>query len=260
MLTEEFVSKVRTALNEMQSISLSEMDSVELMNRFDTKYIFSAERLLEILTLVKNDYRVLEVKGVRLNRYNNLYFDTSDYKFFNEHHNKKANRLKVRYRKYADSGVTFFEVKKKNNKDKTEKYRISCSEIPDNLDEAAKEVLKGLSAGLDVNLLIPIQRNDFYRMTLVNTRTYERATIDIDLSFRNNENKISLANLVVAEVKQDVHSGISPISRKLKEEKIYPTSVSKYILGELLLNDSLKRNNFKTKLHNIKKIEHALSA
>lgn len=97
-------------------------------------------------------------------------------------------------------------------------------------------------------------------MTLVNTRTYERATIDIDLSFRNNENKISLPNLVVAEVKQDVHSGISPISRKLKEEKIYPTSVSKYILGELLLNDSLKRNNFKTKLHNIKKIEHALSA
>lgn len=118
MLTEEFVSKVRTALNEMQSISLSEMDSVELMNRFDTKYIFSAERLLEILTLVKNDYRVLEVKGVRLNRYNNLYFDTSDYKFFNEHHNKKANRLKVRYRKYADSGVTFFEVKKKTIKTK----------------------------------------------------------------------------------------------------------------------------------------------
>ena len=249
-------------LNAMKPISLSEMDSVELLNRFDTKYVIHISRLIELLELIKNDYRILEVGGVRLSRYNNLYFDTPDYKFYFDHHNGKANRLKIRCRSYADSGVTFFEVKKKNNKDKTEKARVSTPAIDECISEFQGELIKGVDANIDTAQLKPMQRNDFYRMTLVNIKTMERATIDVDLAFcRNGSNeKLEMPNLVIVEVKQDVHSGISPITRKLKAEKIYKTSISKYILGELLLNKTLKRNNFKAKLLTIKNIEHALVA
>ncbi len=260
MFNEQFKKQVEDALNNMQPISLSEMDNVELLNRFDTKYIFSADRLFEILALVKKDYSVLEVKGFRLNRYNNLYFDTPDFQFFLHHHNQKANRLKVRYRKYADSGVSFFEVKRKNNKGKTEKFRINCPDIPEQIDDSAKQLLFKVLPLFDSDKLIPIQKNDFYRFTLVNIQTMERATIDLDLTFNSNGKSINLPNLIIAEIKQDVHSGISMITRALKAENIYATSISKYILGELLLNKTLKRNNFKTKLLNLNKIEHALSA
>lgn len=258
----EYIERVKSTLSEMKSISLSEMEDVELLNRFDTKYVIHRYRLIELLKLVKHDYRILEVGNMRLNRYNNLYYDTYDYKFFNEHHNMKANRLKIRYRTYADSGVTFFEVKKKNNKGKTEKIRISKNEIVEQLDEASIILIKSMDENLEFSKLIPMQRNDFFRMTLVNIKTMERATLDIALSFYRNEEseKLKLPNLVIVEVKQDVHSGISAITRKLKEEKIYKTSISKYILGELLLNQNLKRNNFKSKILTLKKIEHALVA
>lgn len=262
MISDTIAAKLKSLLNDMKPISLAEMESVELLNRFDTKYVIHINRLIELLSLVKNDYRILEVNGVRLNKYSNLYFDTADYKFYLQHHNKKAGRLKIRCRSYVDSNVSFFEIKKKTNKDKTEKSRISISGISEQLSNEQIQLVASVDSALSDNKLIPLQRNDFFRMTLVNTQTMERATIDIDLSFnRNNSNlKIELPNLVVVEVKQDVHSGISPITRKLKEEKIYETSISKYILGELLLNKELKRNNFKSKLLTIKKIEHALVA
>ncbi|GDX52340.1 VTC domain-containing protein [Bacteroidota bacterium] len=262
MLDQNIKDKITDSLNAMKPISLSEMENVELLNRFDTKYMIHIDRLIEILALIKNDYRILEVKGVRLNRYNNLYFDTPDYNFYLTHHNKKANRLKIRCRSYVDSNVSFFEVKKKNNKDKTEKSRISTEGISENINDQQEQLIKQIAPSLNPKLLFPIQRNDFFRMTLVNIQTMERATIDIDLAFYRNgsTHKIELPNLVIVEVKQDVHSGISPIRRKLKEEKIYATSISKYILGELLLNKELKRNNFKSKLLTLNKIEHELVA
>lgn len=262
MISPEFKINIEKTLCEMQPISLAEMEDVELLNRFDTKYIIHAEQLIELLKLVKDDYRILEVKGVRLNRYNNLYFETPDYKFYLQHHNRKAGRIKIRCRTYADSNVSFFEVKKKNNKDRTEKSRITIAEISEDLNDFQEQLIKAVDPDLNCKQLIPLQRNDFYRMTLVNIQTKERATIDVDLTFYRNgaSGKIELPNLVVIEVKQDVHSGISPITRKLKEEKVYTTSMSKYILGELLLNKNLKRNNFKSKLLTIKKIEHALVA
>ncbi len=258
----EIKQEIIELLNTLKPISLSEMDDVELLNRFDTKYVIHIDRLIELLKLIKNDYRILEVNGVRLNQYNNLYFDTADYKFYLQHHNKKAGRLKVRCRSYVDSHVTFFEVKKKTNKDKTVKSRVSIPAITETFNESQQQLIAKIAPDLNFEKLIPIQRNDFCRMTLVNMQTMERATIDVDLSFyRNNNNKkIDLPNLVIVEVKQDVHSGISPITRKLKEEKIYATSISKYILGEMLLNKELKRNSFKPKLLTINKIEHALVA
>ena len=50
-------------LNSINLITLAEMDSVKLMNRMDTKCVFSVDLLNEILAKCGNDYRVLHHAG-----------------------------------------------------------------------------------------------------------------------------------------------------------------------------------------------------
>ena len=120
---------INNILSEFDAISLGEMDRVALMNRVDTKYVFSEDILNEVLKKIKDDYFVLEVDNIRLNSYQSLYFDTKDFKFYYQHHNGKTNRTKVRYREYMDSGLCFLEVKQKNNKGVTNKKRMLVPKI-----------------------------------------------------------------------------------------------------------------------------------
>src|SRR5262245_33211715 len=106
MPEESIRKKMEATLGTLEPISLAEMDSSEIVSRYDTKYFFSQEHLLNILSKATNDYYILEIAGKRIHCYNNLYFDTLNYQLFLEHHNRRANRLKIRYRKYADSGIT----------------------------------------------------------------------------------------------------------------------------------------------------------
>src|ERR1035437_6971374 len=100
-------------------ITLAEMDSVKLLDRMDTKFIFNFNQFPEILKNLGQYYKILDVNGVKQNRYETLYFDTPDYKLYMDHHNGRTNRYKVRYRKYVDSDLVFFEVKYKNCKGRT---------------------------------------------------------------------------------------------------------------------------------------------
>jgi hypothetical protein len=61
-----------------ESISLNEMDGVKLMDRSDTKFLLSEEQLFGIFSDFKTDYRILEIEGQRISRYESLYFDTAD--------------------------------------------------------------------------------------------------------------------------------------------------------------------------------------
>ena len=92
-------------LSSFQSISLEEMDNVKLMNRTDTKFVFSSSFLIEILNGLSDRYRVLEIEGKKESLYNTVYFDTEQLKFYTEHHNGKLNRHKVRMRKYVNSDI-----------------------------------------------------------------------------------------------------------------------------------------------------------
>ena len=63
-------------LNELDPISLKEMDKVALMNRTDTKFIFSVSTLIDVLSKLKKHYYSLEINGIRAANYKTLYFDT----------------------------------------------------------------------------------------------------------------------------------------------------------------------------------------
>jgi hypothetical protein len=132
-------------------ISLEEMDGVKLMNRTDTKFTFSISVLPEIFQNLSQFYDVLEIYNKRIHEYKSLYFDTKKRKFYYDHHNQRVNRFKVRFREYVDSGLTFLEVKRKNNKGKTIKKRLKVKDIVTSIKSEQQEYInKIIGQKLDV--------------------------------------------------------------------------------------------------------------
>ncbi len=242
-------------LSNFSPINLSEMDSVRLLNRQDTKFVFSVEQLPTILDKIIDSYYVLEVNGNRISNYASLYYDTIDLYTYIEHHNKRANRFKVRYRHYIDSDLLFFEVKVKSNKNRTVKKRIQQDNTTFKFNEEAKNLLNNLALS-KVNELVPTLWVYYKRITLVHKYLKERVTIDINLSFKNciNGEIINYPELAILELKQERFKRSSTVVKELKHSKIYPFKLSKYCLGTLSFNPQIKHNNFKKKLFKIAKI------
>ncbi len=248
MINLEFL---KHKLSVIRSISLNDMDNVKLMNRLDTKYIFNAEKLNIVLENLKKNYRVLEVDGRKISKYKTVYFDTSDFMFYIQHHNKKLNRNKVRFRKYVDTELSFLEIKKKNNKGRTIKNRINLMENEFS-NKVSKEFIYSL-IGKDL-ILEKKHVNTFNRITLVNNLNNERVTIDTSLQFMSENQKVRLENLVIAEIKQNKKNRKSVFVNIMKDSRIRPYRISKYCLGSTFLFPELKKNRFKKKIKYIKKL------
>jgi hypothetical protein len=242
---------------EMQPITLDEMDSIRLMNRVDTKFLIREDLLPELLEKIKFDYRVQQVEGERVCRYNTIYYDTIDAEMYHNHHNEKLNRQKVRVRTYVESGISFLEVKRKNNKGRTTKDRIRIPLDPLTDISNNAEAMEFLSRNSTIpgSDIIPQLANTFDRITLVNNGKTERLTIDAHIHFRNLQTSIEkgAANLVVVELKQDGQC-FSFFKSLLTNYKVLPKSFSKYALGSAITNPNLKRNQFKNKLRFINKL------
>ena len=116
-------------LNDLQTISLDELDKVKLLDRKDTKFVFNLNQLPSILEKIKPYYRILEINNSPIFNYDNTYFDTHDFLFYNQHHNEHRKRFKVRFRKYSNNNKSYFEIKIKNNKNRTIKKRLLVNEM-----------------------------------------------------------------------------------------------------------------------------------
>lgn len=239
-------TEIDRALAAFEPIGLAEMDGVSLMNRVDTKYVFTVSELATLLPGLSGDYRVLEIDGLRRSPYSTLYYDTPSLECYHQHHNGKANRRKYRMRTYVSSGDTFFEVKTKTNKGRTVKQRVPVAPVSDpNLPNpsALTETLLGAPVRLD-----PRIGTRFRRITLVARDAAERVTIDTELAFNAGDQEERLDDLVIAEVKQERARRGSTIRRRLRSRGVRPMRMSKYCLGSAILYPALKRNSFKRKL------------
>jgi hypothetical protein len=236
------------------SITLAEMDGVKLLDRTDTKFAFNYDRLPVILNCLKDDYKILDIKGVKQNRYETLYFDTPGFKLYNEHHNGRASRYKVRYRKYVDSNLVFFEVKYKNNKGRTIKSRVKREHINEVIEGKSKELIKEKTPLVPEDLQSKLWVN-YSRITLVNKTSTERLTLDLDLQLKKGDQSISYQNLVIAEVKQE-KARPSPFLKVMKTNHLRKGSMSKYCFGVVTLIDGVKKNSFKPKLLTLNKVCH----
>lgn len=247
------------------------MKSIKLMNRVDTKFVTSVPRLMQLLEMARDSYRVQQTDGRRIIPYYTLYFDTPELSMYNTHHCGRLPRQKARIRSYVASQLHFLEVKTKNNHRRTRKKRI---EMPDFVPtahhraamrftpgKARQEWLDFLDQRLEIahSELVPQVENQFNRITLVNNAGTERVTIDTSLRFHNlaTGRTCDLTGIAIIELKRDSLTR-SPILELLRQLRIKKMGFSKYCMGTALTNPAARVNRFKVRLHRVEKIRKGL--
>lgn len=241
------MSAITNVLNSFDPISLSELGHSNLLDRLDTKYVFSKEQLPMFLHLLCTNYRVLEVNHHRSITYNTVYFDTPELNIYQAHHCGRGNRYKVRYRKYLENNLTFFEIKLKNNKGRTIKSRLGTLDMESTIEGKPKAFLE-TTTPLQAQHLHPSLCIRYQRTTLVHRSSAERVTFDSNIQFENNFGLISLSHLTLAEVKQE-KSAPAQFTSLMKMNNLREGFMSKYCFGMASLVPGLRQNNFKPTLN-----------
>jgi hypothetical protein len=242
-------------LQRFDAIHLSEMKRVALLRRTDTKYLMSEAQLVQALAHLSSQYRILEVAGQRLQRYETLYFDTQNLALYRQHHDGRRSRYKVRERAYLDSNLTFWEIKHKVNDNTTIKSRKQTRELNPQIARDARPFLHA-HYPYPLAALEPTLYNTFQRITLVSKQSVERLTIDIGLRLLRDDACVSLDGLVIAEVKQDGFSMDSAFVQEMRALGVRPTGFSKYCIGVSLLYPEVKHNRFKPQLRRVEQLVH----
>jgi hypothetical protein len=243
----------RYSLHQFTPIYLEQLGKASLMERLETKYVFHRDQILDFISELENDYRVLEIQGQRTCGYRTLYFDTADFRFFQQHQNGAGQRWKIRQRTYLDSQTNFLEVKVKDNRKRTKKDRV---QIEFNLEHILKNENTFLAAHAPSSLteLDPKLEAQYTRTTLVKNAGQERVTLDSQLSFSNGTNSCDLDGLMIAEVKQADYNPTSPFMAQIKSSGVRPSPFSKYCIGVSLLYPGIKHNRFKPILHHVSRL------
>ncbi len=249
-------------ISKFAPISLDEMESVKLMNRIDTKYAVPLSVLPAILAAAQHDYYAQEINGKRIATYDTMYYDTETLDMYMRHHDRQLVRQKIRVRQYVDSDLTFLEIKRKNNKGRTKKKRISVPGFDITADTVGHgkqdwSVEDFIAAKSRYNWadITPHLSTAFHRITLVNKAKTERLTIDMDLVWKNvitGEEK-TFPELVIIELKRDGNVP-SLMTKIMLEQRIHPLKISKYCIGTALTTPDIKKNRFKIKIRKIEKL------
>lgn len=241
------LSVYREQLRNFSGISLEELDRASLQSRMDEKYVIPVHLLPTLLNALQEHYRVLDIAGNRQFGYHTRYFDTAGFRLYLDHHNGNSSRLKVRFRRYEDSGACFFEIKQKQREVLTVKTRTPArmKEALDAAELAQVAACRGAHAHLEYKL-----SNRFTRMTFCNASFTERLTIDTDVCMSHAGQHATWPGVVVVE-------------RKMKTSMVIPfpflkpylaaSGFSKYAIAAALLYPELKSNNFKPALLNLAK-------
>ena len=229
------------------------MDLVKLLNRKDTKFVFHDSKIDYFLEKLSSTYKLLQVNDINTFTYQNTYFDTEDNLFYNQHHNKNRNRYKVRFRQYSGTDDCYFEIKTKNNKNRTIKKRLKVQKNTENLSDNEATMIEDV-INISPQLLLPKLKVNFTRLTFVDKHHKERLTIDTNLSVKNGVSSKLFDQLIIAEIKQNKYKANSEFIQIIRDMKIPEMRFSKYCMGMLHVNNDIKYNRFKPKLLYINKL------
>jgi len=238
-------------INSFDSLTLEELDKVKLLNRVDSKYVIHIKDFPMILGEIQSDYKVLEIESKRIHRYESLYFDTVDFDLYKYHHNDKQDRFKVRYRKYLDTSLCYFEIKYKEKGNRTNKIRAKRIDISTTLSEAdIKMIEHDLIKGEMLQEKVWVY---FDRITIANNNFKERVTLDLNIRFDNKKIVKSFPELVVCEIKQEKSSYTSSVIKACTKRHYEQTGFSKYSTA-IAMMEEVKNNNFKPNFIKINKL------
>lgn len=225
------------------------------MNRTDCKYVTNVETLLKLLAMTEGSYYSQDIDGERISPYQTTYLDDEQGAMYRQHQTGHIPRRKVRVRTYVNSGLTFLEVKRKDNHGKTMKERIAVPSLDAVVgdDRLGQDFVENLT-GLTFDDIHPTLANRFNRITLVNMAKTERLTIDFNLEFHNVQTgqHERMDKVCIIELKRDGRAP-SPILPMLRTLRIKPAGFSKYCVGATMTNPDLRINRFKKRLIKIRK-------
>ncbi len=238
-----------SVISECESISLSELEEkkAQLLTRVESKHLMTLGQCRELVRTLAGSYRILEIQGIKIGRYETMYYDTPSFLTYLEHHNRKGNRFKLRLRHYDTSDETYLEVKKKTNKGSTEKSRIRTSWSTSGFSPDQVAFLRA-AFPYDCRAFHPVLWTVYNRCTLVSKKIPERITLDTGIMFGDGEKVISYPDLVIGEIKYEKGVKNSPALLALHGMSIRKRAFSKYCIGVSLLYSWLKHNRFKENL------------
>lgn len=240
-------------LNSMPRITLDQLQAYSLMRRYDSKYLVPEKALIEIMQRITDSYSILEVENIRLHPYLTTYYDSSDFKFYQQHHSGTRKRVKVRTRTYLSTDMSFLEIKRKGLCNQMVKERIAIESCNFPGSDCIKRFIDNYSP-IPQRMLEAKLNNQFMRITLANCFFIERVTIDLGLTFFNENNKIVLPGVAVVEVKQEKRHTKSALVSALHVAHLNPQNFSKYCIGIALLEPLVKHNRFKKNLIQLQKL------
>lgn len=238
------------ALDRLRPVALEEMRELALLRRTDVKYLIPRGALPGLLAAARDAYRVLEVDGLRLQRYETLYFDTPALDLYLLHHNRARRRFKVRSRRYLESDLSFLEVKLKDRGDRTVKVRRRTDNLVTALSAASLRFVESATGdpGVALETLSPTLWNAFSRIALASPQYGERVTLDLSVLLCRGAQTVQLHDWAIVEVKSASASRNSPILLQLRALGVRPTGFSKYCIGVAALWPEIKHNRFIRKL------------
>jgi len=204
------IASFENTLKGFDPLTLTELNaSASFLKRIDTKFLLTQDEFDLILGDLLKDFRVLEIAWKRIFSYDNVYMDTPDYFFYNQHQNREKSRTKIRTRLYKDSDLAFFEYKQKENWI-TRKYRYEFPFEEHGVMTKGKTrffewVWQSVYDGQKAPEITPAIKTQYKRITLVSKVWEERLTIDFDIKTINLrekwEREVDLKNLVIIESK-----------------------------------------------------------
>lgn len=239
-MTDTTDETLTAAIAALPRTNLGDLNSVQLMRRFDTKYVVPETWLPQLMEAMAPHAHVLDVAGDVQCRYENLYYELPGDQFLQDHLRGKARRMKIRKRHYASNDKTFLEVKKRLPGGRTFKERIETSQgispVMSAEDLAFLDVRMRNAGALTARL-----SGGFCRTTLVDFERNERLTVDRDLNAAvvGESDAPLLSGLAIIELKQPRPDRYSPIQlwlRSLDQRKGVigrRTSMSKYTVARL---------------------------
>lgn len=238
-----------TALDRLRPIDLATLDeAAALLDRIDRKYVVPltvAERLVNDLASMDDDWHVLEIAGARSFGYSSVYFDDRDLSTYRAHLQRRRRRYKVRVRRYTDSGLCMLEVKRKGLRGRTEKVRRPhSSDEPASLGpqgwEFVADALDGYVPPPDPHLR-PVLVTANRRTTLVSLCGGARVTLDTELTTGWGPTRAELRpDLVLIESKVAQRS--SEVDRLLRSYGHRPVRISKFCVGVASIEPDLPSN------------------
>ena len=237
----------------LDPVGLDELlERAALQERVDRKYLLPTTEVEPLVESLGPGARILQIDDRRTFDYESVYFDTPDFTCYLLAAHRRRPRFKIRTRTYVDSAECWLEVKTRDKRGHTVKYRQEHDfGLPDALTATGRTftdlvVSNAAMPGATDLSLGPTLVTSYRRSTLYLPATDSRVTIDTDLRWELDTGEtVALPEMAIVETKTAAR--VSQADRLLWRSGRRPTQISKYGTGLAALRPELPS----TKWHRI---------